>query len=351
MYLGHLITEDGVKPDPKKISAIADYPQIKNAKDVRAFLGLAGYYRRFIPNFSALSQPLTKLLRKDTTFNWTSLQQNAFETLRNILITEPLLQYPKFEEEFNLSTDASNYAIGAVLSQGKMGQDKPIAYASRTLNRAESNYSTVEKELLAIIWSVKHFRHFLYGRKFKIFTDHRPLTWLFNAKDPSSRLVRWRLLLEEYDYNIEYRPGVRNQVADALSRIEDHQGTSAAVNTLHSIQRDPSYSDFLKASSTSLITYENLTENDEALTNTPGNFVTCIAEDLLIEDKPSSELLSKFHHREKIQNLKPKIRDIHFFQEDKSFVFYMVLKEFHWNQGEYETLLTYWLNLGIFVTK
>jgi hypothetical protein len=118
-----------------------------------------------------------------------------------------------------LATDASSYAIGAVLSQKQQSQDLPIAYASRTLNRAESNYSTIERELLAIVWAVKHFRPYLYGRKFRIITDHRPLIWLFNLKEPGSRLVRWRLKLEEYDYEIEYKPGKINSNADALSRI------------------------------------------------------------------------------------------------------------------------------------
>ena len=136
-----------------------------------------------------------------------------------MLTNEPLLQYPDFTKPFVLTTDASNEALGAILSQGPIGRDLPIAYASRTLINAEKNYSTTEKELLAIVWGCKQFRQYLYGRRFTIVTDHKPLTWVFNVKDPSSRLLRWRLKLEEYDYEVVYKPGARNTNADALSRI------------------------------------------------------------------------------------------------------------------------------------
>ncbi|KAM0730356.1 Retrovirus-related Pol polyprotein from transposon 412 [Formica fusca] len=145
-------------------------------------------------------------------------QQNAFEILKEKLMTTPVLKYPDFTQEFIVTTDASDYAIGAVLSQGKVGNDRPIAYASRILSRAEQNYNTTEKELLAIVWAVKHFRPYVYGTKFKIVTDHKPLIWLFNVNDPGSRLIRWRLKLEEYDYEIIHKAGRANANADALSR-------------------------------------------------------------------------------------------------------------------------------------
>jgi hypothetical protein len=128
-----------------------------------------------------------------------------------------------------LTTDASNIAIGAILSQGQIGKDLPVAYASRTLNPAEQNYSTIEKELLAIVWATRHFRPYLFGRIFTIVTDHKPLQWLFNLKEPSSRLVRWRLKLEEYDYKIVYKKGKNNTNADALSRIEIHMTENDSI--------------------------------------------------------------------------------------------------------------------------
>lgn len=217
-YLGHVITETGVKPNPEKIRAVVEYPRPTNQKSIKQFLGLLGYYRKFIRNFASIAKPLTKLLRKDVPFIWESEQANSFQQFKEILTSQPLLQYPDFSKPFLLTTDASNYAIGSVLSQGEIGKDLPIAYASRTLNNAECNYSTTEKELLAIVYSVKHFRPYLYGQKFKIITDHLPLTYLMNCKDPSSRLIRWRLLLEEYDYTIHHKPGRVNSNVDALSR-------------------------------------------------------------------------------------------------------------------------------------
>lgn len=217
-YLGHIISSEGVKPNPDKVKSVQDFPTPKSCKDIKSFLGLAGYYRRFIPNFSKITKPLTGLLKKDVPFIWGEPQQIAFDTCKTILTTTPILQYPDFTKEFILTTDASLHAIGGILSQGEIGKDLPIAYASRTLNKAESNYSTIERELLAIVWAVKHYRPYLFGRKFKIVTDHKPLTWLFSIKDPGSRLVRWRLKLEEYDYEIVYKAGKINTNADALSR-------------------------------------------------------------------------------------------------------------------------------------
>lgn len=217
-YLGHIITDKGVSPNPEKVKSVTDFPTPTNVKQIKSFLGLVGYYRRFIENFSKLTKPLTSLLKKDVPFNWTPEQENSFQILKDKLTTAPLLQYPDFSAPFVITSDASNYAVGAVLSQGDIGKDKPIAYASRTLNKPEGNYSTTEKELLAIIFAVKTFRPYIFGRKFKIVTDHRPLVWLFNVKDPGSRLIRWRLKLEEYDYEIVYKQGRLNSNADALSR-------------------------------------------------------------------------------------------------------------------------------------
>jgi hypothetical protein len=145
-------------------------------------------------------------------------QENAFQTLKAKLTTQPILQYPDFTKEFILTTDVSNQGLGEILSQGEIGKDLPIAYVSRNLNSAEKNYTTSEKELLAIIWGVKRFRPYLYGRKFKIASDHKPLTWIMNVKDPVSRPMM-RIKLEEYDYEIIYKRGELNTNADAFSRI------------------------------------------------------------------------------------------------------------------------------------
>lgn len=217
-YLGHVITNEGVKPDPKKTEAVANFPRPRNSKNIKQFLGLAGYYRRFVRDFANIARPLTNLLKKEKQFQWDQEQEDAFIELKTILCTEPLLQYPDFTQPFVITTDASGYALGAVLSQGPIGKDLPVAYASRTLNGAEINYSTTEKELLAIVFAVKQFRPYVFGRRFSLVTDHRPLIWLHNLKDPGSRLARWKIWLSEYDYDIQYKPGRVNSNADALSR-------------------------------------------------------------------------------------------------------------------------------------
>ena len=219
-YLGHIISNKGVKPNPDKIETIQNFPIPRTPTEIKSFLGLTGYYRRFIRNFAKIAKPMTAQLKKDCKTEQTKEFIEAFKTLKKTLITAPILQYPKFDEEFVLTTDASQYAAGAVLSQGPIGRDLPISYASRTLNPAETRYSTIERELLAIVWAVKHFRPYLYGKHFKIVTDHRSLTWLFSNKDSGSRLMRWRLQLENYDYEIIYKKGSLNKNADCLSRIK-----------------------------------------------------------------------------------------------------------------------------------
>jgi hypothetical protein len=187
-YLGYKITDEGVKPDPQKVACVKDFPIPKNVKEVKSFLGLSGYYRRFIKNYGQVAKPLTSLLKKDAPYIWNDLCQHSFELLKELLITAPILQYPDFSKPFNLTCDASNFAIGCVLSQGPIGNDLPIAFASRTLNKAEINYNTTEKELTSIVWGIKLFRPYLFGQHFNIVTDHRALVWLFNIKDPGSRV-------------------------------------------------------------------------------------------------------------------------------------------------------------------
>lgn len=221
-YLGHIICPDGIRPNPDKISAITKFPVPATAKQIKSFLGLLGYYRRFIPDFAKITKFMTACLKKGAKIRVTPDYIEQFEHCKTLLVNDPILVYPDFSKEFNLTTDASNFAIGAVLSQGPIGSDKAIAYASRTLNESELNYSTIEKELLAIVWATKYFRPYLFGRKFVIISDHKPLQWLMNVKEPNSRLTRWRLKLSEYNYTITYKQGKYNTNADALSRVEIH---------------------------------------------------------------------------------------------------------------------------------
>lgn len=238
-YLGHIITPNGVKPNPDKIDAIKKFPVPKTQKEIKSFLGLIGYYRKFIKDFAKITKPLTKCLKKNSSIKHDDDFMSAFNTCKNLLINAPILQYPDFSKKFILTTDASNVALGAVLSQGPIGQDKPIAFASRTLNESEQKYSTIERELLSIVWACKYFRPYLFGRKFTIYCDHRPLIYLFKLREPNSKLVRWRLKLEEFDYDIVYKKGKLNTNADALSRVTINPlETESVINNPGEVNND-----------------------------------------------------------------------------------------------------------------
>lgn len=218
LFLGHIVSENGILPDPEKTRVVQDYPVPKDGKETKRFVAFANYYRRFIKNFAEITWPLNYLTKKGVIFKWTPECQLSFDKLKKALLSPPILAYPDLSEsnQFILRTDASGYSLGAILANS---DDKPVAYASRALNNAEKMYPVIEKELLAIVWAVKKFRPYLFNKTFKIYTDHRPLIYLFGMVNPSSRLIKFRLLLEEYDFSVHFIKGKDNVAADALSRI------------------------------------------------------------------------------------------------------------------------------------
>ena len=210
-----------------------EYPVPKNAKQVKRFLGMSSYYRKFIPNYSKITEPINRLLKKNCKFVWTELCETNFQILKSLLINPPILVYPNFAKKFIVTTDASGVGLGAILSQlGDDGLEHPICYASRLLNVAEKNYSATELECLGIVWAIEHFRPYLYGREFLVKTDHNPLVYLNNTKNKSSRVCRWRLQLSEYKYEIEYKKGVLNTNADALSRVGEELEAKILVDKI-----------------------------------------------------------------------------------------------------------------------
>lgn len=219
-YLGHLITSKGIKADPSKIDTVANFPRPNNADEVKRFIAFANYYRRFIEQFADIVKPMNNLLTKNSKFEWSTECEHSFNILKQKLISAPILRYPDFDKTFIVTTDASNYALGAILSQKEDGNDLPIAYASRSLNKHELNKPVIEKELLGIHWAIQYFRPYLYGRKFIVITDHRPLVSLFSHKNPSPKLTRMRLDLSDYNFEVQFKPGKSNVNADALSRIQ-----------------------------------------------------------------------------------------------------------------------------------
>ena len=218
LYLGFKISGQGVSPDPRKTSAVENWPKPCNVSDIRTFLGFASYHRRFIKNFAGIADPLTRLTKKKSIFQWTETEQFAFDTLKQALITAPMMHHPAPKAPFILDTDASAYAIGGQLSQVVDGVERVVAYASQTLSKSQRNYCTTNRELLAVVQMIRHYRHYLYGRKFLLRTDHSSLRWLLNYKDADGMLSRWLTRLSEYDFEIEYRPGKQHLNADGLSR-------------------------------------------------------------------------------------------------------------------------------------
>ena len=219
-YLGHVVSATGVKPDPHKIEAVSQYPAVPtNIKELKKFLGLVNYYRKFIYNYATIAEPLNKLLRgHKKQFLWTVSCQQAFDHLKSKLVTSPILGYPDFATPFVLYTDASDAAIGGVLSQFQHNNEV-VSYWSHQLTKAERNYSTIEREALAVVGAVKEFYPYLHGFKFKLITDHNPLVSLKDLKDMGGRLVRWMLFLQQFDYSFEHRHGKNHANADTMSRL------------------------------------------------------------------------------------------------------------------------------------
>ena len=217
-FLGHVVSEEGIKCDPNKVSAVLDWPVPTNVTEVRSFLGLASYYRKFIPDFSGKASPLTNLTRKGQKFEWDEGCERAFNQLKQDLVSAPILAYPQSEGLFILDTDASAHSVGGVLSQVQDGTERVIAYASKTLCHSRQRYCVTYRELYAVVTFVKHFRHFLWGRKFLIRTDHSSLKWLKNFKNPEGMIARWIATLDTYHFDIEYRKGSQHGNSDALSR-------------------------------------------------------------------------------------------------------------------------------------
>lgn len=217
-YLGHVISAEGVRTDPEKVSAVKNWKCPNDVHQLRSFLGLCTYYRRFVKDFSYIARPLHRLTESKQKFLWTKDCEDAFNQLKEALTSAPILTYPQPDKQFILDTDASNESVGAVLSQEVDGQERVIAYWSKCLSKPERNYCVTRKELLAIIKAVEHFHHYVYGRKFLLRTDHASLAWLLNFKNPEGQIARWIERLQEYDIDIRHRKGSSHGNADALSR-------------------------------------------------------------------------------------------------------------------------------------
>ena len=253
-YLGHLVSKDGIRTDPSKIEALQKWPGSTSTQDVRQFIGFAGFYRRFIPDFSKVAKPLHDLLkgvpskrckqkslsqRKSPTnssvpFRWTGEHQEVFQKLINLLSSTPVLAFADFNLPFILHTDASGSGISGVLYQEQEGQKRPIAFASRSLSAAESRYPAHKLEFLALKWAVTDkFKEYLYGSKFTAYTDNNPLTYILSSAKLDAIGQRWVAELANFDFSITYRAGKHNIDADALSRISQVKQDTSDVKSIN----------------------------------------------------------------------------------------------------------------------
>jgi hypothetical protein len=223
--LGHQIIAEGVRPGPDKVRAVKEFPQLPTSgkradlvKWVKSFLGLVSYYRRFLLGFAEVANPLMDLTKDKTLFIWVASHQKSFDEIKERLAKAAVLTYPDYSLNFEIHPDACGYGVVAVLVQRQMGEERPLAFASRTMTASERNYSITEKECLALVWSVKRFRFFIWGRPIRIVTDHNALCWLQSWKDLAGRPSRWAMQLMEYKYIIANKDGRLHADANALSR-------------------------------------------------------------------------------------------------------------------------------------
>ncbi|KAL5469070.1 hypothetical protein EMCRGX_G030262 [Ephydatia muelleri] len=218
-YLGHVVSGKGIQTDPENVRSVFDWPIPLNQKDLKRFLGLASYYCRFVQGFAQVAAPLNALTNKGKEWMWTADCTHAFLELKKRLVSTPVLVMPQFTQEFILDTDACGEGLGAVLSQAIEGEEKVVAYASKTLTRTERKYCATRREMLALVWATHHFRPYLYRNRFVLRTDHSALQWLHNFKEPEGQTARWLEQLAEYNYRVVHRPGRHHTNADSLSRM------------------------------------------------------------------------------------------------------------------------------------
>jgi hypothetical protein len=246
------VNEFGIQTDSDKVAAVQKFPTPSNAKELKRFLGMVSWYRRFIPNVANITAPLQSMLKKSARWDWTEAQQNAFSQLKKCLVEAPILAYPDWTKPFTLQTDASLEGLGAVLTQNDGEGERVIAYASRSLSKAEKGYSVTELECLAVKWAIWKMRDYLEGNRFTVLTDQQALKWLNSIDNPTGRLARWAFELSQYDFDIQYRKGSENNIADALSRnpvdigmISEVKDDKWYARTFKAVSEEPqNYPDF-----------------------------------------------------------------------------------------------------------
>ena len=238
-FLGYIIDEKGLRPDSAKVETVKTYPTPSSRRDVKAFLGLVGFYRRFIKDFSKIALPLVELTKLNKPFAWSSQANESFEGLKLKLLSPPILRHPNLHEEFIIFSDSSNFSVGCTLAQKDVDDNIfAIAYASRKLNKNEQNYDIFNKELTGVVFALKQFHTYIFGRKATLIVDNRALTYLKSMREPNARQLRIILKIQQYDLKLIHKPGTYNRVADAFSRIKYKEKDENVSNEILDFLKD-----------------------------------------------------------------------------------------------------------------
>ena len=296
-FLGHIVSREGIATDPEKIEKVENWPQPRNLHDVKAFYGLCSYYRKFVKDFAKIAAPMTKLMKPENKFEWSQECEESFNELKQRLISSPILALPRQEGRFVLDTDASNFAIGGVLSQIQDGQERVIAYGSRSLTKEEKNYCVTRRELLAVTEFLRKYRQYILGRKFTIRTDHSALTWMRKTPEPIGQQARWVSLVDEFNFDIEYRAGKMHGNADALSRMPCPEDCSQCVGK-KSNNRVATIREYPAAKVTTVMNYA-----DEAVATATGEDISLQHVKSWLQNKAKPEWESIRGHNSEVKTL------------------------------------------------
>ena len=331
-FLGHIVSKDGLEVDPSKIEAVQKFPVSRSQTEVKQFLGLTSYYRRFVPKFAEIARPLHKASETSTKFEWTPEAQDAFESLKLKLTSTPILAFPCLREPFVLHTDASQFAMCAVLAQMQDGKERAICYASKSLSKSQTIYSATRRVLLALVTFTRHFRHYLLGQKFTIVTDHSALQWLHSFKDPDGITARWLEKLAPFDYEVRHRPGKSMGHADGLSRIPP--------NSINVIETDLPSTSTQNESPQVATVFNNYQEVIGNVFDSKDSIAHCVSADFIM-----SAGIAR-HFKRKIPTKYPSNFDHSYtplwpqwLPETRRYLYHLVTKQKYFNKPTYSTLL------------
>lgn len=357
-FLGHILTPEGIKPNPEKTEAIRKIPVPPNTKKLRQFLGVTGFYRKYIPGYSLIAAPLYALTKKDASFVWSTQCQTAFEKLKDALISKPILQFINWNKHFYLCTDASKQGIGCALCQeDNNGELKPVAFAGRSFNQAEQNYTVSEQELLSIVWAYKHFKIFLEGNEFTIMTDHAPLTYLKSKNHLSGRLARWSILLQDMKCEIKHLAGKLNVLPDYLSRMEFDQTSTDEDKEIEAFP-DMYVSETTPNTSLSALNQLDANTNNEnsgfafeekqgSLFDCPPHFSLghCVGKDLAMGAGIAVAFKERFGHVQKLKSQSKQVGEVATLHHRGKYIYYLITKEKSWQLPTYNKLKDSLINM------